>query len=93
VEQTAKPLPILLVNLPPYWPDVNPIERIWKQSKKTISQAGLIQHLIQLQALIQTTFKACSKKLSFARSWIDNICNTVFENNPIPFSDNLSRLL
>jgi putative transposase len=89
VEQTAKQLQIVLVNLPPYSPNLNPIERIWKQIKKTISEAGLIQHIKQLEHVIQAAFKECASKLSFAKSWIENIWNQVFVNNPIPFSDKL----
>ncbi len=89
VEQTAKDLQIVLVNLPPYSPNLNPIERIWKQIKKTIAEAGLIQHVMHLEHLIQSAFKECVKKLSFAKSWIENIWNQVFPNNPIPFSDKL----
>ncbi len=89
VEKTAKDLQIVLVNLPPYSPNLNPIERIWKQIKKTISQAGLIEHVKHLEHLIQSAFKECSKKLSFAKSWIENIWNQVFVNNPIPVSDKL----
>ncbi len=89
VEKTAKDLRIVLVNLPPYSPDLNPIERIWKQIKKNISEAGLIEHLKQLEALIQSAFKECAKNSLFAKSWIENIWNTVFVNNPIPFSDKL----
>jgi len=89
VEQTARDLQIVLVNLPPYSPNLNPIERIWKQIKKTISEADIIEDLNQLEGLIQTAFKACSQKLSFAKSWIEKVWNQVFENNPIPFSDKL----
>ena len=89
VEQTAKDLQIVLVNLPPYSPNLNPIERIWKQIKKTISEAGLIEHVKHLEHLIQSAFKEYVKKLSFAKSWIEDIWNTVFVNNPIPFSDKL----
>ncbi len=64
VEQTAKDLQIVLVNLPPYSPDLNPIERIWKQIKKTISEAGLIEHVKHLEYLIQSAFRECSGKLS-----------------------------
>ncbi|CAA9297793.1 MAG: hypothetical protein AVDCRST_MAG56-5267 [uncultured Cytophagales bacterium] len=88
VEQTAKDLQVVLVNLPPHSPNLNPIERIRKQIKKTISQAGLIEHVKHLEALIQSAFKECAKKLSSAKSWIDNIWNHVFVNNPISFSDN-----
>jgi transposase len=77
------------VNLPSYSPNLNPIERIWKQIKKTISEAAIIEHVKQLENLIQTAFKECAKKRSFAKSWIENIWNTVYENNPIPFSDKL----
>ena len=89
VEQTAKDLQIVLVNLPAYSPNLNPIERIWKQIKKTISLAGTIEDLQQLERLIQTAFQECAKKLSFAKSWIEKVWNQVFENNPIPFSDKL----
>ncbi len=89
VEQTAKDLQIVLVNLPPYSPNLNPIERIWKQIKKTISLAPTIEDLKQLEGLIQTAFKECAKKRSFAKSWIEKVWNQVFENNPIPFSDKL----
>ncbi|WPP48406.1 IS630 family transposase [Catalinimonas niigatensis] len=89
VEQRAKDLQIVLVNLPAYSPNLNPIERIWKQIKKTIAEAGVIDNLKQLEFLIQSAFKVCAKKQSFAKSWIDNIWNSVFVNNPIPFSDKL----
>ncbi len=89
VEQTARDLQIVLVNLPPYSPNLNPIERIWKQIKKAISEAGTVEDLKQLERLIQTAFEACAKKLSFAKSWIEKVWNQVFENNPIPFSDKL----
>lgn len=42
VEQTAKDLQIVLVNLPPYSPDLNPIERIWKQIKKPSVRPALL---------------------------------------------------
>jgi putative transposase len=89
VEQTARDLQIVLVNLPAYSPNLNPIERIWKQIKKAISEVGTIEDRNQLERLIQTAFKACAKKLSFAKSWIEKIWNQVFANNPIPFSDKL----
>ena len=77
VEQTAKDLQIVLVNLPAYWPNLNPIERSWKQIQKAIAEAGFIQDVEQLETLIQSDFKDCSQKLSFAKSWIENICNQV----------------
>ncbi len=43
VEAKALELGIVLVNLPTYSPDLNPIERIWKQIKKVISEEALIK--------------------------------------------------
>jgi transposase len=93
VEQTARDLQIVLVNLPSYSPNLNPIERIWKQIKKTIAEAGIVENLKQLELLIQSAFKECAKKRSFAKSWIDNIWNQVFVDNPIAFFDKLCPYL
>ncbi|GEO03450.1 hypothetical protein AAE02nite_11140 [Adhaeribacter aerolatus] len=89
VEAKAWELGIVLVNLPPYSPDLNPIERIWKQVKKAISEQTLIKTVEQLEEIINSTFASCCTKLSFAKSWIENIYNPVFENYPIPISDKL----
>ena len=89
VEAKALALGIVLVNLPSYSPDLNPIERIWKQVKKVISQEALILTLEELERIINTTFASCCTKLSFAKSWIENIYNQVFTNYPIPNSDKL----
>ncbi len=89
VEAKALELGIVLVNLPTYSPDLNPIERIWKQIKKAISEEVLIKTVEELEKIISSTFESCSSKLSFAKSWIENIYNQVFENHPIPISDKL----
>lgn len=52
VEQVARQLQIILVNLPAYAPDLNPIERIWKQIKRKISYEGFIKSKEQLHDII-----------------------------------------
>lgn len=89
VEAKAMELGIVLVNLPPYSPDLNPIERIFKQVKSAISEEVLIKTVQELERIISTTFETCCSKLSFAKSWIENIYNPVFLNHPIAFSDKL----
>jgi len=89
VEAKALELGIVLVNLAGYSPNLNPIERIWKQIKKAISEQALITTVEQLEKIIQTTFESCCNKLSFAKSWIKNIYNQAFVNYPIPISDML----
>ena len=89
VETKAMELGIVLVNLPPYSPDLNPIERIWKQVKKAISEEVLIKTLEEREKIVSTTFVSCCRKLSFAKSWIENIFNQVFTNHPILIPDKL----
>ena len=89
VEAKALELGIVLVNLPPYSPDLNPIERIWKQVKQAISEKALLKTIQELESIISAAFKACSEKLSFAKSWIEVVFNQVFVKNPIPLSDKL----
>lgn len=89
VEAKAVELGIVLVNLPPYSPDLNPIERVWKQIKKAISEEALIRTVEELENIISSAFESCCNKLSFARGWIENIYNHVFGNHPILISDKL----
>jgi putative transposase len=61
---------IELVYLPPYSPDLNPIEFIWKSVKRIIS-CNFVKDLGHMKNLIAETFISCSSKISFARKWIE----------------------
>jgi len=65
----AKRLNIILVFLPPYSPDLNPIEFIWKDIKRAISKEFILNPG-KLKRIITNTFLGCSEKLSYAKSWI-----------------------
>ena len=67
--ETANRLDIILVFLPPYSPDLNPIEFIWKSIKRELSPL-LIKTLDELKNVIRECFNRFSKKLSYARRWI-----------------------
>jgi transposase len=69
VKDTAKTLGIHLVFLPPYSPDINPIEYIWKSVKRVLS-LSFVKTEDDLKDLIQANFKTFSKSLSFALGWI-----------------------
>ncbi len=62
----AEKLDIILVFLPPYSPDLNPIEFIWKSIKREISPL-LIKTLYKLKNVIRECFNRFSKSLSYAR--------------------------
>lgn len=60
---------ITLVFLPPYSPDLNPIEYIWKSIKRIISRT-FIRDLDHMKQIIVDAFKKYSSSQSFARAWI-----------------------
>lgn len=64
----ADELGIELVFLPPYSPDLNPIEQIWKSLKREIS-FRFVESRERFLKVIQKTFNKLSKKLSFAKGW------------------------
>ena len=66
----AEMLTIRLVFLPPYSPDLNPIEFIWKDDKREISTT-YISSKEQMRALIADTFTVLSRRLSYANAWIN----------------------
>ncbi len=65
----AERLGIILVFLPPYSPDLNPIEYIWKSIKRIIS-CNFIRDIDHIKSLIATYFRDYSLSLSFAKNWI-----------------------
>jgi putative transposase len=69
-EQYAAECGIELVYLPPYSPDLNPIEFIWKSIKRVISQTFIVD-LTHLKWLIRKHFEDFSSRLSFAQRWIE----------------------
>ena len=65
----AEELDIALVFLPPYSPDLNPIEYIWKSIKRGLSPL-LIESAEHFKGVIRDLFKRLSRRLSFASGWI-----------------------
>ncbi len=70
----AKKVGIELIFLPPYSPDLNPIEYIWKSIKKIISKEFIIDQE-HMKRIILDAFLNFSSKLSFAKRWIEKFMN------------------
>jgi len=68
--EKAKELDISLVFLPPYSPDLNPIEFIWKSIKRVISVI-FVESVDHLKTVIRETFVRLSSSLSYAENWIE----------------------
>jgi transposase len=65
----AEQMDSILVFLPSYSPDLNPIEFIWKSIKKEVSKE-FIESVTQLRELIEEKFNELSNPKSFAKSWL-----------------------
>ena len=74
VKESAESLNIKLIFLPPYSPDLNPIEFIWKSVKRIVSIAA-INSEYDLKRRIKECFEKLSSSLTFARSWILRFMN------------------
>lgn len=69
VREKAKELNIELIYLPPYSPDLNPIEYLWKSIKRIISISE-IDNKEELITIVRNSFFSLTAGLSFARMWI-----------------------
>jgi len=70
VKQKAAELDIYLVYLPPYSPQLNPIEYIWKSIKRVLSLV-FVKNLEEMKKVISEAWNKLCKKISFAKSWIE----------------------
>ena len=69
VAEKALELGIDLIFLPPYSPDLNPIEFIWKSIKRIILKS-FIDSRESMCNLIENAFLSFSESKSYAKSWI-----------------------
>ena len=69
VKERASELNIELIYLPPYSPDLNPIEYLWKSIKRIIS-ISRIDRKEDLLEVIRNSFFRLAGSLSSARMWI-----------------------
>jgi len=67
VKVTAKKLNMNLIFLPPYSPDLNPIEFIWKSIKREISSMFLMCKE-ELKEIVETLFYIFASSMSFAKT-------------------------
>jgi transposase len=76
VRKKAEEMGIYLVYLPPYSPDLNPIEFIWKSIRRVIS-LSFVKHTDELKQIVGHTFDTLSQSLSFAKSWVEKVFTRV----------------
>lgn len=77
VREHAASLDIRFVFLPPYSPQLNPIEQIWRSIKRVISEY-FIMDIELLPDFITEHFMRFSSTNSYARSWISKFYPELF---------------
>jgi transposase len=68
--KTAEDLGIVLIFLPSYSPDLNPIEQIWKSVKREVS-INFIFSSAYLKHIISDTWNELSQSLRYAKGWAE----------------------
>lgn len=74
--ETAKKNGIYFVFIPPYSPDLNPIEFAWKSVRRMISKF-FIESKKHLEEIISCAFELSVRTMSLANNWIDKIANSI----------------
>ncbi|CAD7769806.1 DDE superfamily endonuclease [Candidatus Methanoperedenaceae archaeon GB37] len=78
VKKKAEKLNISLIYLPPYSPDLNPIENIWKSVKRAVSEKTPL-NMEELNEAIAKAFKKLTKSISSAKNWIEKFLDNKFK--------------
>ena len=76
VSRKVRKLRIRLVFLPPYSPNLNPVEFIWKSIRRIVSEE-VINSDKDLKKIIRRGFKELSSMGSFASSWSEKFITKV----------------
>ncbi|MEN4006915.1 MAG: transposase [Methanobacteriaceae archaeon] len=76
VQKVAEILNINLIFLPPYSPDLNPIEDVWRKIKGIISIDNF-KDVEELKNVFEEIFKEIIGEKSFYENWIQKFISTV----------------
>jgi len=76
-EANSEKLNISLVYLPPYSPDLNPIENVWKSVKRAVSERSPL-NVEELKEAIVKLSKKLTESISFAKRWIEKFLGDKF---------------
>ncbi|MCS7307480.1 MAG: IS630 family transposase, partial [Aquificaceae bacterium] len=71
VKESAERLGIVLVYLPPYGSDLNPIEQVWRVVKRAIS-VRFERHMDSLRDVFREAYESAVSCLSFCKSFSEN---------------------
>ncbi len=69
LKKVCKILNIILIHLPPYFPQLNPIEQVWKSIKRII-YTTFVETKEELIKLFQKEYYKIIKNSSFYDKWV-----------------------
>jgi len=72
--EKERKLKIILLFLPPYSPDLSPIEQIWRVIKRVLPPL-FIKTLDELKEVISKSSYEPTQRISFAEEWIKRFLN------------------
>lgn len=73
VEAWAWEQGIYIIPLPPYSPDLNPIERVWKSCKRWVNEQGFCKKIGELGALFEQAYDTYKIQKTFAEGWCEKM--------------------
>jgi len=76
LKEYAKKIGICLVYLPPYSPDLNPIEFTWKSLKRKLSTT-FVKTTEEMKKIIRESWMELSKSITFAESWMEKFIKPI----------------
>ena len=76
LKEYAKKIGICLVYLPPYSPDLNPIEFTWKSLKRKLSTT-FVKTTEEMKKIIRESWMELSKSITFAKSWMEKFIKPI----------------
>jgi len=72
---------IYIIFIPPYSPDLNPIERVWKSCKRWVNEKGYCKKIEELSQVFQKAYDIYKVQLSFASGWCEKMSPIFSWNN------------
>jgi transposase len=89
VDDHALKANIHAVFLPPYSPDLNPIERVWKTCKRKVNQMAYFKALEALASAFEQAYESVKVQASFAEGWIEKMQSIISWIYPMKTQENV----
>ena len=83
IEHWAWQQGIYIIYIPPYSPDLNPIERLWKSCKRYVTEQEMPKGITDLVHSFENAYQLFKVQISFASGWLNKMKSIFSWKNPI----------